>query len=104
MKATLNLATNLFKCIYGKVANLFVYEFEEMILTTSLLFVECDNGTFGHDCTRNCGKCVLNEQCDHVTGVCPNGCNRGYQGIHCTEGICSRCAEDRLRSADEIFR
>ena len=73
-------------------------------LTTSLLFVECDNGTFGHDCTRNCGKCVLNEQCDHVTGVCPNGCNRGYQGIHCTEGICSRCAEDRLRSANEIFR
>ena len=73
-------------------------------LTTSLLFVECDNGTFGHDCTRNCGKCVLHEQCDHVTGVCPNGCDRGHRGIHCTEGIYSCCAEDRLRSADEIFR
>ena len=29
MKATLNLATNLFKCIYGKIAKLFVYEFGE---------------------------------------------------------------------------
>lgn len=58
-----------------------------MVLTTLLLFVECDNNTFGLDCTEKCGKCVFSENCDHKNGQCLNGCDRGYQGGQCTEGI-----------------
>ena len=47
---------------------------------------DCDNGTFGKDCKQACGKCLREEQCDHVNGTCLNGCDAGYQGLECAEG------------------
>ena len=46
----------------------------------------CSDGTFGQNCTEECGECLGKEQCDHVNGTCVNGCNPGYYGITCTEG------------------
>ena len=46
----------------------------------------CGNGTFGQDCTEQCGECLRKEQCHHVDGSCANGCNPGYQGLMCTKG------------------
>ena len=51
-----------------------------------LFFIVCSDGTFGKNCTEQCGECLGKEKCDHVNGTCVNGCNPGYQGITCTEG------------------
>ena len=47
---------------------------------------ECDNRTFGQNCSQYCGKCLNNEQCDHINGSCLNGCDSGYSGTNCSEG------------------
>ena len=54
------------------------------------MFVECDGGFFGPNCTKPCGKCYENEQCHNVNGSCLKGCADGYSGINCTndEGMC----------------
>lgn len=45
---------------------------------------ECDNGTFGFDCTSNCSTNCLNElPCNKRNGHCDNGCNPGYTGSDC---------------------
>lgn len=41
----------------------------------------CKKGRFGADCSLTC-NCV-DELCDPVTGVCENGCDRGYTGDTC---------------------
>lgn len=52
----------------------------------SVIFIVCSDGTFGKNCTEQCGECLGKGKCDHVNGTCVNGCNPGYQGITCTEG------------------
>lgn len=47
---------------------------------------ECDNRRFGGNCREQCGSCLNLEQCHHVNGTCMIGCDRGYQGVYCTEG------------------
>ena len=42
---------------------------------------------FGKHCKESCGKCLMDEQCHHINGSCLNGCNPGYYGNKCTEGI-----------------
>ena len=41
---------------------------------------------FGENCTEHCGNCLNSEQCHHINGTCMNGCDRGYEGLYCTEG------------------
>lgn len=48
--------------------------------------LECDEGTFGQNCSSVCGHCLDKKQCNNINGTCPNGCDSGYQGSHCTEG------------------
>ena len=57
------------------------------ILMFNLLcfFTECDNGTFGKDCTESCGNCVEEGQCHFVNGTCMNGCVPGFSGSFCIE-------------------
>ncbi|XP_078330342.1 uncharacterized protein LOC111113883 [Crassostrea virginica] len=45
---------------------------------------KCDNGTFGKNCTGECGNCLKKQACDHISGTCYNGCDPGYRGINCT--------------------
>lgn len=56
------------------------------------VFVECDEGKFGHGCTEFCGNCRLIEieemeygKCRHVDGVRIYGCNPGYYGDRCLQ-------------------
>jgi hypothetical protein len=50
------------------------------------MFVVCESGTFGNDCSSNC-HCV-NQTCDPEHGTCPvGGCQRGYKGITCSTGM-----------------
>lgn len=50
-------------------------------MSTSL---ECDEGTFGTDCSGVCGYCHQG-QCDKYTGICASGCAPGYNGIYCNK-------------------
>lgn len=47
----------------------------------------CTTGFYGEKCSSICGYCLNNSVCDHVTGVCEQGCEPGYQGENCTEGM-----------------
>lgn len=48
--------------------------------------LECEGGKFGQNCSSVCGHCPDKKQCNNINGTCPNGCDSGYQGSHCTKG------------------
>ena len=50
------------------------------------IFTECADNTYGLECTKLCPKCRDGEQCDHVNGSCPNGCDKGIYGDKCDRG------------------
>lgn len=51
------------------------------------LCVECPSGHFGLDCKERCSRyCTYNDPCDHVSGICPSGCQDGYMGTYCNNG------------------
>lgn len=53
-----------------------------------LLFdTECNDGTFGYDCTNNCsGHCLDNSPCNKQIGHCNLGCDPGYTNGDCSKG------------------
>lgn len=52
-----------------------------------LIFIEdCKDGKYGKNCSISCGNCLESEQCNHINGICMNGCDSGYQGFLCIEG------------------
>lgn len=49
-----------------------------------LLKSGCERNFFGLDCRELCsGHCNNNDQCDHISGVCPDGCQDGYMDKYC---------------------
>lgn len=45
---------------------------------------ECTPGFFGLDCSERCsGNCENNKPCDHISGVCPGGCQDSYIDEYC---------------------
>lgn len=40
---------------------------------------ECSSGTYGENCTYQCGGCLNAVSCDHVNGTCFEGCTPGWQ-------------------------
>lgn len=42
----------------------------------------CNKGTYGMDCSEQCGHCSENV-CEHISGICLSGCMAGYQGNLC---------------------
>ena len=57
-----------------------------MILVDNLYITECVAGSYGHNCTKKCGKCLDSKSCNVTTGTCENGCSAGYQGRLCDSG------------------
>lgn len=48
------------------------------------LISECNDGHFGLNCRGLCsGHCESNDPCDHVSGVCSDGCQDGYMDAFC---------------------
>lgn len=45
------------------------------------------NNTYGLECRTTCGHCRDRRQCQHVSGSCPNGCDRGVHGVKCDTGL-----------------
>lgn len=52
---------------------------------------ECEIGWFGIKCSQPCeGYCRDGDYCNHVTGLCDNGCGAGWTGYFCDKGnICN---------------
>jgi hypothetical protein len=54
----------------------------------------CDKGTYGPNCSGDCGHCKGGATCDHVTGVCPSGeCEPGWKQTtdqKCKQGLCGK--------------
>ena len=46
----------------------------------------CTENTYGFECSQKCGKCRNRSQCNHVTGTCPKGCDKGKYGDECVSG------------------
>lgn len=47
----------------------------------------CLNNTYGVECLETCGKCLSEQQCNHINGTCTNGCETGYYSDRCKRGI-----------------
>lgn len=47
----------------------------------------CTENTYGFECSQKCGKCRNRSQCNHVTGTCPKGCDKGIYGDKCVSGL-----------------
>ena len=52
-----------------------------------MFIAEGGGHTYGLGCNQSCGNCSGGVQCDHVTGICPNGCVAGMSGDKCDLGI-----------------
>lgn len=49
--------------------------------------LECENGTYGFNCAKNCtGHCLNDSPCNKQTGICDMGCSAGYQDDYCSKG------------------
>jgi hypothetical protein len=48
---------------------------------------ECSDNHYGPDCSQTCGKCREDKQCHHINGSCSDGCDTGYKGDKCDEGV-----------------
>lgn len=50
------------------------------------LLKECPSGYFGMNCIEKCSEhCINKATCDHVSGMCPSGCQDGFVGTHCNK-------------------
>lgn len=57
------------------------------------LFVECVEGWYGINCSKQCGgHCRDNIVCHHVTGQCDKGCDAGWTGYFCNKGEFGSCS------------
>ena len=51
----------------------------------------CQEGFYGYRCQTRCGFCLNKTVCAGVTGKCDEGCDPGYQGEDCGQGVCGVC-------------
>lgn len=66
---------------------LLLHIFPRIYFFLTYLFAECPSGTFGLDCDNKCNLyCTGNTSCNHVTGVCIEGCKKGWKGPLCNGG------------------
>lgn len=53
-----------------------------------ILLTACPHGYFGLDCLHKCSTyCRGNGSCNHITGVCDEGCKDGLSGSQCGTNI-----------------
>lgn len=41
--------------------------------------LECENKTYGENCSNTCGRCRNSVACNNINGTCPDGCDPGWQ-------------------------
>ena len=58
-----------------------------IIVIVRLNLTECNANMYGANCSLSCGNCRGTDQCHHVNGSCLEGCDPGFQGDKCSQGI-----------------
>lgn len=68
----------------------FILTFRKALFKTKLYhfcITECREGWYGVNCSQQCsGHCKDDTPCNHVTGLCDNGCDAGWKELKCDEG------------------
>lgn len=54
-------------------------------LNSTILLSVCLHGYFGQDCAYTCNNTC--KGCNNTNGLCDSGCNPGWKGDYCNEGI-----------------
>lgn len=49
------------------------------------VLLECPKGQYGRTCSRQCGNCLNEMSCDHISGACYDGCSSGWMGDKCDQ-------------------
>ena len=55
-------------------------------------FSACRNKTYGANCSEECGYCLNDAICHHINGSCKTGCEAGWKGDSCIDGISLTCS------------
>ena len=66
---------------------IFIYLYNITVIFYTNFFSECTDKRYGPECRNVCQNCLNGEQCHHVNGSCPNGCDKGTYGDNCDIGI-----------------
>lgn len=45
----------------------------------------CLHGFYGQDCAKKCNDTCIG--CNHINDSCVSGCQRGWMGTYCKEGM-----------------
>lgn len=49
-------------------------------------FVVCEFGYYGIGCQHECSVfCKYSRKCNHISGICDEGCKLGWHGNYCLE-------------------
>lgn len=71
-------------CNYGSVILACIH-----VANSSMNCIVCENGTYGENCTKGCGKCGDSSTCNAENGEC-RSCLQGFRTPFCQEGKLER--------------
>jgi len=75
----------------GLIINLFIkQQFLPVIILFSVLFLgwlACSQGRYGNNCSETCSNNCQYQNCSLVSGKCQYGCEPGWIGDKCKQGI-----------------
>jgi len=52
-----------------------------------MLLTGCPVGLYGSECTEMCSANCKTQPCEPAAGMCIGGCQPGFTGDRCTEGL-----------------
>ena len=74
-------------CLINSDSNICFVQYRFYTYTCMFLPTECDEGTFGYNCTSPC-HCLDSTPCNHINGSCPGDlCAPGWKRKNCSVGM-----------------
>lgn len=71
--------------MYSMLPSVHLFQWRRLPLLdlVAIFFLVCGFGTYGKQCSGQCGKCQDPAKCHHADGTCLTGCIAGYRGDLC---------------------
>ena len=73
-------------CLW-KIVPQFIMICSESDVSWIFCCLDCQENTYGQNCSSVCGHCKGGQPCDTKTGECTSGCEPGYKGQNCQTGM-----------------